>query len=142
MFRSHRQFYCCKILFIIWKVFLDYVQRGALLNIGVKTHNDLLPAIFWFSYFACKQIGRTRRQSYLQLLKYRPIPASFCLFSFFSNSNDNLNNTNWKKRRWCAWDSNPGPQDGRRRWNHWAMAAQLLTTSLSLNSKPGLNPLK
>ena len=26
-------------------------------------------------------------------------------------------------RRWCAWDSNPGPQDGRRRQNHGAMAA-------------------
>ena len=30
-----------------------------------------------------------------------------------------------KKRRWRAWDSNPGPgpQDGRRRRNHGAMAA-------------------
>ena len=28
-----------------------------------------------------------------------------------------------KKHRWCAWDSNPGLQDGRRRWNHGAMAA-------------------
>ena len=46
-----------------------------------------------------------------------PIPASFCLFSLFSWYN--FNNTNW----WCAWDSNPGPQDGRRRQNHGAMAA-------------------
>ena len=29
------------------------------------------------------------------LFKYRPIPSSFCLFSFFSNNNSNLN---WKKR--------------------------------------------
>ena len=42
----------------------------------------------------------------------------FCLFSFFSRYNFN---TNWKKHRWCAWDSNPGPQDGRRRRNHGAM---------------------
>ena len=35
----------------------------------------------------------------------------FCLFSFFSRYNFN---TNWKKCRWYAWDSNPGPQDGRR----------------------------
>ena len=49
--------------------------------------------------------------------QYRPL---FCLFSFFSRYNFNIN---WKKRRWCAWDSNPGPQDGRRRWNHGAMAA-------------------
>ena len=30
-----------------------------------------------------------------------------------------------KKRRWCAWDSNPGQQDGRRRRNHGAMAATI-----------------
>ena len=55
-----------------------------------------------------------------------PIPASFCLFLFFFHYNFN---TNWKKCRWFAWDSNPGPQDGRRRWNHGAMAA---TSSLEL----------
>ena len=52
--------------------------------------------------------------------KNGPIPASFCLFSFFSCYNFN---TNWKKHRLCAWDSNPGPQDGRRRQNHGVMAA-------------------
>ena len=40
------------------------------------------------------------------MLKNGPIPASFCLFLSFSHYN--FNNTNWKKRRWCAWDSNPG----------------------------------
>ena len=30
-----------------------------------------------------------------------------------------------KKHRWCAWDSNPGRQDGRHRRIHWAMAAPL-----------------
>ena len=49
-----------------------------------------------------------------------PILASFCLFSFFSHYNFN---TNWKKRRWCAWDLNLGPQDGRRKQNHGAMMA-------------------
>ena len=58
------------------------------------------------------------------VLKNGPILASFCLFSSFSNYN--FNNTNWKKHRWCAWDSNPGPQDGRRRRNHGAMAATQL----------------
>ena len=33
-----------------------------------------------------------------------PIPASFRLFSSFSRYN--FNNTNWKKHRCCAWDSN------------------------------------
>ena len=35
----------------------------------------------------------------------------------------NLNNINRKKRWLCAWYSNPGWQDGRCRWIHWAMAA-------------------
>ena len=56
-------------------------------------------------------------------LKNGPIPASFCLCSLFSQYN--FNNTNWKKRRWCAWDSNPGPQDGRCRRKQGAMAATL-----------------
>ena len=47
----------------------------------------------------------------------------FCLFLFFSHYNFN---TNWKKRRWCAWDSNLGLQNGRRRQNHRAMAATQL----------------
>ena len=59
----------------------------------------------------------------ISILFYKngPIPASFCLFSLFSHYN--FNKTNWKKRRWCVWDLNPGPQDGRRRQNHRAMAA-------------------
>ena len=28
--------------------------------------------------------------------------------------------------RWCAWDLNPGPQNGRRRQNHGAMVATRL----------------
>ena len=51
--------------------------------------------------------------------KNGPIPASYCLFLLFSRYNFNK----WKKRRWSAWDSNPEPQDGRRRRNHGAMAA-------------------
>ena len=34
-----------------------------------------------------------------------------------------INLLNWKKRRWCAWDSNPGREDGRCRQIHWAMVA-------------------
>ena len=54
-------------------------------------------------------------------LKKEPIPATFCLFSSFSHYN--LNNKNWKKRRWRAWDSNSGPQNGRRRHNRRAIVA-------------------
>ena len=60
-------------------------------------------------------------QASLFFKKNGPIPASFCPFSLFSRYN--FNNTNRKKLRWCAWDSNPGPQDGRRRQNHGVMAA-------------------
>ena len=60
-----------------------------------------------------------------------PIPASFCLFLFFSHYNFN---TIWKKHRWCAWDSNPGPQDGWRRRNHRAMAATKNVFLHGLNS--------
>ena len=47
----------------------------------------------------------------------------FPLFSSFYHSNINFHNTNRKKRRWCAWDLNPGLQDGRHRRNQGAMAA-------------------
>ena len=37
------------------------------------------------------------------------------LFSLFSSfSHYNFNNTNGRKRGWCAWDSNPWPHDGRQ----------------------------
>ena len=59
----------------------------------------------------------------------------FCLFLFFSRYNFN---TNWKKRRWCAWDSNLGPQDGRRRQNHGAMAATNYFYNLFMTSVPNI----
>ena len=37
-------------------------------------------------------------------------------------------------RRWSAWDSNPGPQDGGRRRNHGAMAATLGAMAATLYS--------
>ena len=61
-----------------------------------------------------------------------PFPASFCLFLFFSRHNFN---TNWKKHRWCAWDSNLGPKDGGRRQNHGAMEATPEFTSLQKEGK-------
>ena len=61
----------------------------------------------------------------LFFFKNGPTPASFCLFSSFSRYN--FSNTNWKKHRWYAWDTNPRPQNGRRRRNHRAMAAAQIT---------------
>ena len=50
-------------------------------------------------------------------------PGLFSLL-FSSFSHYNLNKTNRKKRRWCAWDLNPGLHDGRHRWNHGDMAVE------------------
>ena len=55
---------------------------------------------------------------------FRPL---FLLFSSFPHSNNkysfNFNNINWKKHRWCAWDSNPGQQKCRHWRNHGAKEA-------------------
>ena len=55
--------------------------------------------------------------------KYGPIPASFSFIFVLFTSHINYK---LKKRRCCAWDSNQGQQDGRRRRNHRAMAATLV----------------
>ena len=44
--------------------------------------------------------------------KYGPISASFSFIFVLFTSQINYK---LKKRRWSAWDSNLGPQDGRRR---------------------------
>ena len=75
--------------------------------------NTLLKAIWYCTIF---------------FLKNGPITATFCLFSLFSLfSHYNFNNTNWKKHRWCAWDSNPGLQNGWHIRDHGAMAATQCT---------------
>ena len=60
----------------------------------------------------------------------------FSLFSSYSHCNNNnsfnCNNINWRKHRWFALESNPGPHDGRRRWNHGAMAAAISQYSFFL----------
>ena len=68
-----------------------------------------------FDQYRCAQIGFEK-----VFFKYGPIPASFS-FSFFLFTSQI--NYKLKKRRWSSWDSNQGPQDGRRRRNHGAMAA-------------------
>ena len=47
--------------------------------------------------------------------QFRPL----FLFIFVISTCYNLNSY-WKKHRWCAWDSNPGWQDGRIEQIHWA----------------------
>ena len=74
----------------------------------------------WHCYLKLRKISKSFALA-TKFFKKWANPVLFCLFSLFSWYN--FNNTNWKKHRWCAWDSNPGLQDGRRRRNHRAMAA-------------------
>ena len=48
------------------------------------------------------------------------------LFVYFHSFLVTISIQNEKKCRWRAWDSNPGPQDGKRRQKHGAMAATLI----------------
>ena len=71
--------------------------------------------------------GSIRCPRWRLLLLYiflKKMGQSWPLFPFiFVFSTCHNSNLNWKKRRWCAWDSNPGRQDGRRKRIHWATAA-------------------
>ena len=63
--------------------------------------------------------GQKVRFTHLNIFfKYGPIPASFSfIFVLFTPRF----NYKLKKRRLCAWDSNPELQDGKRRQNYGAM---------------------
>ena len=47
-----------------------------------------------------------------------------CILSRY-NDKYSTKDYKWKKHRWCAGDSNPGPQDGRCRRIHRAMAGNM-----------------
>ena len=54
--------------------------------------------------------------------KNGPIQAFFVFITFqFKWQIYNMNNISWKKHRCCSWESNPGWQDGRCEWIHWAI---------------------
>ena len=53
-------------------------------------------------------------ESFLKMSQSRPLFVRFLL---------QFQSYKLKKYRWCAWDSNLEPQDGRRRRNHGAMVA-------------------
>ena len=84
-------------------------QRCPLWSSGFEFRADNLCAVFLFFF------------------KYGPISASFSFIFILFTSQINYK---LKKRRWSAWDSNPGPQDGRCRRNHGAMAATHLCAVL------------
>ena len=60
-------------------------------------------------------------QLFIHVLKNGQIQAFFVYFCPFLITISIIQIE--KKRRWCAWDLKPRPQDGSRRRNHGAMAA-------------------
>ena len=48
---------------------------------------------------------------------------SWPLFVLFSSISHHNFRKHWIKRRCCAWNSNPAPQNGRHRRIHWAIVA-------------------
>ena len=61
-------------------------------------------------------------ERYSEILFNGPIPASLFVYCCYFLGTISIIQI-VKKGSWCTWDSNPGPQDGRRRQNHGAMAA-------------------
>ena len=62
------------------------------------------------------QIVNVRGWKYFSKIGGKPAP--FCSFSSFCQYNDKYSTKfdyKWKKRKWCAWNSNPGTKDCRRR---------------------------
>ena len=81
----------------------------------------LIPPFMMHSSSCWASFSLLQKGLLLFFKKNGPIPASFSVyFRLF-----NMLQFKLKKRRWCAWDSNPGRQDGRRKRIHWAMAAPL-----------------
>ena len=105
-----------------WKFSPQFANKNTILIIfdGHFSFKWANPGLF---FFGCMD-------TFAKIKKCAIPGLCFCLFSSFSRYNFN---TNWKKCRWCAWDSNPRPQDGRRRWNHGALAATLRSISHSIN---------
>ena len=90
-------------------------------NRPIWSHRPTMPMMLRLNVISVALQCYVMKLNALLLFSNGPIPAPFCLFLSFSCYN--FNNTNWIKQRWCAWDLNPGLQDGRRRRNHQAMAA-------------------
>ena len=68
-----------------------------------------------------------------------PILASLCLFSPIPHYNSI---SNWQKRRYCAWESNSGPKDGRCRRDHRARVASLIDFCILTTWRFALQPEK
>ena len=81
------------------------LSTGSVKLTNLKQHiiSSLLLLLITYVFFKKKYMGQSR-------------PLLFIFVLFTSQINYKLK----KKRRWSAWDLNPGLQDGRRRRNHGA----------------------
>ena len=82
-------------------MFVGYLSHSSIPTYKITKEAWVIKKLFKSSFKITKD----------SFFKNGPIPASFCLFSFFFHYN--FNNTNLKKFRWIAWDLNPRPQDRR-----------------------------
>ena len=90
----------------------ENVWWGSILCLLFRAFNDFAKILFF-------KIGQSR---------------PLFLFIFVFSTCYNIN-SNWKKHRWCAWDSNPGWQDGRRERTHWAtLLAKILLSPTVLST--------
>ena len=92
-----------------------YVRTLICLGVRMHTHHMRMHLVWCVSYLG----------------NYTFLNPDLFLFIFVLFSLQ-LQKHKLKKCRWCAWDLNPGLQDGRRRQNHGAMAATLGNYTLSL----------
>ena len=109
-------------------------------NCAKTTTHHLWNVAFAASKF-CFVIKRTANHlgdtSLHLLFKYGPNSASFC--SQHNNKYSTQFGCKWKQNRWCAWDSNPGLQNGRSRQIHSARTSQCQRAPC-LGNPPPANP--
>ena len=92
-------------------------------------HTLYIPSIWYLHLFwsLCRSCNLLHNLKFV----YGPNPVYllfiFVLFSFQYQ----IQHHKLKKRKWCAWDSNPGLQDGWQRLKHGAMAATPSTHSIT-----------
>ena len=96
---------------------------------NVKDFAVLVPyrsSTVWLDRF-CKPFSRSKRSNKCSIIVLKNMDLSHPLFVLFTSQ------FNYKRR--CAWISNPGPQDGRRRQIDWSMSGDscsLIVCHLSL----------
>ena len=107
---------CLVFIFVIFSVnwqikYNTYATNGKTINgvLGIQTRDSRMEGAD-----ESTEIWRHQENNYFKIAYF----LFNVVFSTFHNP------VNWRKRRWCAWDSKPGPQYWRPRWIHWARHPQ------------------